>query len=376
MFFARCASRHAPGQTIQKMKKILIIIGTGIILSTGLIIALWIYSRESMAVLKKQAADTAEYDRYYVMISQDRSDLWQTVYESASETAREHNAILDWVGIDAPMDYTLQDCMRIATSSGVDGIILHQEASDDVRELIHEAYNAGIPVIMAMNDDNGSDRISYVGINSYQMGEIYAQQVLEALHEGENRVMILASPDDDGSMSLIYSQMLQVIENGKKEGQKVELSTHELNTTTSFDAEEGIRDIFIKGDTIPDVIVCLDLIATECVSQALVDYNKVGNVTVIGYYASDAILKAISKGLVKATLGINAGEIGQLCVEALDEYWTLGRASNYFNAGLSMITQEDALKLRSEAAEEIQDGETLTSPEGADENAEKEEVAG
>ena len=76
-------------------------------------------------------------------------------------------------------------------------------------------------------------------------------------------------------------------------------------------------------------------------AQALIDYNEVGNISVIGYYASETVADAVSKGIVQATLEMDAQEIGRLCVEALDEYWSLGRVNNYFNISLSMITQED-----------------------------------
>ena len=327
------------------MKRFFALLGFGIILSAALIIALWFYSGQSIKAVEKQYTDLHTYKRCYVLISADRSDLWNTVYESAAECANEHDAVLDWIGTDAPVEYTVKDCMKIAVSSGADGIILHREAADDLTDLIDEAADKGVPVITVLNDDSDSRRISFVGMNSYQMGEIYAQQVLESLHEGTNRVMLLTSLlGDTQNLSLLYSQMMQVIENGKEKNQEVILTAHELNTATSFDAEEGIRDIFIKGEALPDIIVCMDLTATECVSQALVDYNKVGSVTVIGYYASETVLDAISKGLVQSTLGIDAQEIGKLCVEALDEYWTLGRVSNYFNVGLSMITLDDIRK--------------------------------
>ena len=37
---------------------------------------------------------------------------------------------------------------------------------------------------------------------------------------------------------------------------------------------------------------------TECVYQALIDYNQVGNVKVIGFYYSDVILDAIDKEII------------------------------------------------------------------------------
>ena len=324
------------------MKKIILFFGSAIILGTALLALLWLYSEQGIQNLEKQYTDLPAYDRYYVLISQEQSDLWKSVYESASVSAGEHNAVLDWIGMDSPVEYSIEDCMRIAASSGADGILLHKDASDDLTDLIDAAEKKGIPVITVLNDESDSGRVSFVGINSYQMGEVYGRQVLEVLHEGDNKIIVLTDENEDNSsFGLMYTQMVQTIDNGKTPGQEVRVSTYRLNTETGFDAEEGIRDLFVRSGRLPDVIVCLDPTVTECVAQALVDYNQVGSMTVIGYYASDTILDAIRKDLVKATLGIDAGEIGRLCVEALDEYYLLGRVSNYFNVGISMITQEN-----------------------------------
>ncbi len=340
------------------MKKVFFLLASGLVIGTGLLLALWIYSEQGMKSVEKQYSDFSDHDQYYVLISQDRSDLWSTVYESAAACAKEHNAVLDWIGLDAPVGYSVEDCMRIAASSGASGIILHQETPDDLTDLINEAARKEIPVITVLNDDSDSERISFVGVNNYQMGEICGRQVIDSLHEGKNEIMVLnGEGEDDGSFGLMYTQMLQVVDSGKTPDQEVVFQTQKLNTQTSFDTEEGIRDIFLRVGALPDVIVCLNPIVTECVAQALVDYNQVGGVTVIGYHDSDTILDAVSKGLIKATLSIDAEEIGELCVEALDEYWTLGRVSDYFNVGISMITQDDIPETEKEGDPSEEEGD-------------------
>ena len=36
--------------------------------------------------------------------------------------------------------------------------------------------------------------------------------------------------------------------------------------------------MFVNDENLPDVLVCMDEVVTECVYQALIDYNQVGNV--------------------------------------------------------------------------------------------------
>ena len=93
--------------------------------------------------------------------------------------------------------------------------------------------------------------------------------------------------------------------------------------------------------TLPDVIICLDEISTSCVYQAVVDYNKVGEIDIIGYYDSESILRAIDRNVVRSTISIDTAEMGQYSVMALDEYRKNGYVSEYFSVDTNLITAEN-----------------------------------
>ena len=114
-----------------------------------------------------------------------------------------------------------------------------------------------------------------------------------------------------------------------------------MDSTANFEAEEVIRDIFINSDSLPDILICLDPVSTECAYQAIVDYNEVGNVNIVGYYTSDIVMNAIHKGLIPAAVTIDTGEIGRYSIDALNEYLSAGHVSNYFNVGLSIVTKDE-----------------------------------
>ena len=69
---------------------------------------------------------------------------------------------------------------------------------------------------------------------------------------------------------------------GKKQTSLSDLSEYCVDSSADFDTEEFVRDMFVNEESLPDVLVCMDEVVTECVYQALVDYNQVGNVKVIG----------------------------------------------------------------------------------------------
>ncbi len=322
------------------MKRTFIMSGILIALAAILMGGLWLYADRELKEASLSGGSMEEYDRHYMLVSADRSQQWQTIYASAREEAARQKVYLEWVGADLPEGYSASECMEIATAARPDGIILHPDREAGMTGLIDEAFEEGIPVVTVLNDDSASRRVSFIGVNSYQMGEIYGSRVLDVLDGASGRVLVLRSGTyEDNGGSLTYSQLLKTVETGKDAGQEVSIDHIEMNAANSFEAEEGIRDIFLDRNRMPDVIVCLDLTATECASQALVDFNEVGEVTVIGYYASEKVLDAIGKGVVDSTLKVDSEEIGRLCVSALDEYCALGNVSNYFTIGIEMISK-------------------------------------
>ena len=106
--------------------------------------------------------------------------------------------------------------------------------------------------------------------------------------------------------------------------------------------------MFVSDESLPDVIVCMDEIVTECVCQALVDYNQVGNVKVIGYYYSNVTLNAIDKGIISSAIALDMEEIGRYSVSALDEYISFGHSNNYYSVNQHVITKENTREYRTE----------------------------
>ncbi len=70
------------------------------------------------------------YGAYYVLIEDGHdSTLWDSIYEGARKEGEENcNAYVEYLGKNLTADYTVQDKLRIALDSGVDGIILNGAA--------------------------------------------------------------------------------------------------------------------------------------------------------------------------------------------------------------------------------------------------------
>ena len=142
--------------------------------------------------------------------------------------------------------------------------------------------------------------------------------------------------------------MKKELEEKKSENQEINISQYTVDNTADFNTEEVVRDIFVKED-LPDVLVCMDSVVTECVYQALIDYNQVGNVQVIGFYYSDSILDAISKGIISSSVTLDMKDVGEYSINALEEYSALKHTNGYYSVGQNVITRDNVREYRKEA---------------------------
>ena len=156
----------------------------------------------------------------------------------------------------------------------------------------------------------------------------------------------------DVDQNILYSGIQDTMENEKSTDIELEFETISIDGTNDFSVEESIRDIFMEED-VPDIIVCLDELSTTCAYQAVVDYNMVGDVNILGYYVSDTIVNAIDRRVIYATIVIDTEQMGSCCIEALQEYHDLGYTSQYFAADVTVIDHNNVSQyLGEEAADE------------------------
>ena len=292
----------------------------------------------------KKTMDSTSYSQYYVMIVDDRkSSFWQSTYQGAYEAGIEENVYVDLLGDNLSSEYTKEDLMRIAIASGVDGIIVAADESEEMLKLIDEAAEEGIPVVTLYGDNVHSRRCSFVGVGNYNLGREYGRQVLKIVEDAEepqNVAVLVNAYAQDSGQNIVCSGIQETIDMEKKEGTQLELSLVSIDDTNAFSVEESIRDIFMEEE-IPDIIICLNELNTTCVYQAVIDYNKVGQVNILGYYDSDTIMKAIERNVIYATVSVDTVQMGKYCIDALTEYYELGYTSQYFTTDITLIHKDN-----------------------------------
>ncbi len=300
--------------------------------------------------------ESNEYGRYYVMITDNyKSDFWQSVYKGALDAAKEQGIYVELLGQNISGEYSCEELMRIAIASRVDGIIVYANETDEMTELIDEATQKDIPVVTLYNDNTKSTRMSFVGVGSYNIGREYGKQInnivkekrrdsIESDNIGQRsplRIAVLVNADaGDSGQNIIISAIQDSLRQVNITDAEYAISTVAVDNTNAFAVEESIRDIFLMED-IPDVILCLNELDTVCAYQAVVDFNKVGEVYILGYYDSDSIVSAVDRGVLYATIAIDTKQLGEYSVKALDDYYEYGNTSQYYSADITLISQDN-----------------------------------
>lgn len=335
---------------MKKRWKIVLVILCVLMMGTVLI---GIYGVTKVSKETKKLQVTKEYKRHFVLIA-DKPDsvFWKNVYQSGAKEAKKNGALLEIMGKNMSSDYSIAEYMDMAIAMGVDGIIVNPDGSAEVRKKIDEAQQKKIPVITVMNDESASKRSSYVGINTYQLGDLYAQEIrkkMNILHKDEVKVNVLYDTESHSQAEgMIFNQLkgaLNALHPGVK---NVVVEPYSVAKENVFEKEEAIRKIFVGNDNVPDVLVCMDETETEYAYQAVIDYNYVGRVFVVGYYRSESILDAIEKGIITATLEPDAKQTGKNCVEPLIEYYDTGYVNSYYSIDCDFITSDNVAKYRKE----------------------------
>ncbi len=333
-----------------------------LILATLFLALLTIFTVVSMLYFHTQVSkfsvpstEASNYSRHYAYIG-DNTLANEEIYDAASKEGAATDAYVEFMGSNLDISYSKLELMDIAVNAGVDGIIISGDESEEMTEAIYSANQSGIPVITAGDDCSGSAKVCYVGISNYTLGQEYGKQIVKSINDDVQNILVLMSPSSrSNGQSLIYSGLHDYLSDSNSSRQ-FKLETMAVGDGTSFSSEEDISDIFSKS-SLPDIIVCLDETDTTCACQAIVDYNKVGECTIMGFSSNDTILSAIDKDILAFSLTISSADIGKRSVDSMNEYLSTGFVTQYNTLDIECIDKTNVASYIAKSKEASSDSE-------------------
>jgi len=226
--------------------------------------------------------------------------------------------------------------INIAIDSKVDGIITHAYNTEEFQKLIDKAEEYKIPVITLDADLSNSKGSAYVGTNGFETGSKAGQLVAEALKGKAKVAIILESSEGNGSGNL----KLDGFNNGIKNYKDIKLETVEISDNGILGANDVTQEI-LNNHPMVNAIVCTSSKDAIGAAQLVVDFNRVGDITIIGYDSTPEILSYIQKGVIYGTIVPGAYKIGCDSIKTLVSLKDNGRVSAYIHTDSIIITKSN-----------------------------------
>jgi len=226
--------------------------------------------------------------------------------------------------------------LNIAIDSKVDGIITHAYNTDEFKKLIDKAEKYNIPVITLDADLSNSKGAAYVGTNGFETGSKAGQLVAEALNGKAKVAIILESSEGNGSGNL----KLDGFNNGIKSYKDIKVETVEISDNGILGANNVTQEILNSHPEV-NAIVCTSSKDAIGAAQLVVDFNRVGDITIIGYDSTPEILSYIQKGVIYGTIVPGAYKIGCDSIRTLESLKDNGRVSSYIHTDSIVITKHN-----------------------------------
>ncbi|MDP4092887.1 MAG: substrate-binding domain-containing protein [Bacillota bacterium] len=276
---------------------------------------------------------------HFVMVVQSLDDpFWQELKQGVDKACKDFNVAVEFNGPEFTNIEEETKDLNIAIASRVDGIATNVLSEKDFTPLINKATLLGIPVVTVGSDARSSQRVSFIGSNSYNLGTEAGKLVISSSN-GKSDVAFILSNYYSSEESVPQNVMLSGFVDSVRNYRNINVKTIQTATTGQFSAEEIARNIVNNYPTV-STIICTNSNDTMGVAQVMVDLYKVGKVKIIGYGDSLDVLRYVQSGVIYGSIIEDPVKIGYESVKMLFEAKEKGRPSSfYIDTEVKSVTQ-------------------------------------
>jgi len=253
---------------------------------------------------------------FMVILPSMEDEFFQKMWEGIEQSAENLK-----VGVELQVPRSTMDLrggtaelLEIARLSQVDGVALYVTNEEDLKPLINRTVLSGIPVITLESDAPMSRRSSFVGSNSFQLGQEIGRLMQKAQPEGVRAALLKSEyfSDRASQWTIIKYGILASLTSGTDDTISAELKSR----VGVLNAEEKAKQILFLYPEV-NVIFCTSLVDTIVTANVIAEFRKAGEVKVIGYGYDREVQRGLDSGYIFGTLVRDPGAIGASGMEAL-----------------------------------------------------------
>jgi ribose transport system substrate-binding protein len=247
------------------------------------------------------------------MITRDTEEnFWEKVLFGAETIGKSEGVALEYFGSRSADAKEFERYLEIAVLSRVDGILCSIPSGTSFQHLINEAYEKKIPFVALGKDTLSSNNLSFVGINSYNLGFKSGVALANTVKKETKVAVFINSSLADQS----YDRYLYGFKRAIQDAQTIKVELIINSKGESISAEEQTQ-LLLKNYPEIEAIVCTDANDTLGVAKVVVDLNRVSKTTIIGSGLTSEIANYIELGVIEGVLAMDPFELGVQGMSAL-----------------------------------------------------------
>lgn len=321
------------------LKVVIVISGLALLTTLAASIAVATRLRDGVPSADARQGGQALFHILAVVPSSDAERYYARAVEAMTRAARKSGAVLQTLGYDqgdAPSAIARQ--LRLAAELEPDGVVVSAPLDPLVTEAVDALADRGVPVVALETDLPGSSRAAFIGTNPYSVGVLAAEAVAEDFPGGADVALVLSRDYADGGArgATIAAGFLY----GARDAGGVRLAMTRTAREGPSASEEIIRELIAEHASI-DVAVFVGARDSEGAARALIEYDRVGELAIIGFDDDPALLELVHLGVVAASIARSPERSGEAAVEAIMTLAKGGRVSAYIDPGLTVIRRRE-----------------------------------
>ena len=255
-----------------------------------------------------QEAETQK-TRVAMIVKSTESAFWKSVFAGAGAAATEYNINVSFDGPAAEEDYETQNEMvRRAMDDGVDVIIFSAVDYNANAEIIDQAAQRGIKIIVIDSDVNSSQVSCRIGTNNLQAGIKAAEAALAT--DDEELYIGIVNYDVNSNGQQRELGFRQTVE---QDPRVKNITTINVLSTTE-DARAGAKEMLLSDSRI-NVVVTFNEWTSLGVGWAIRDLNRADRIQVVAFDSNVVSVGMLETGEVDALIVQNPYAMGYLGVE-------------------------------------------------------------
>jgi ribose transport system substrate-binding protein len=290
----------------------------------------------------KERHDVTE--KFILVISNKKLPYWQAAAAGLVDAAKQMGLQAEVAGPDVYDPKEEVAAFERALEKKPAGILVSAADAKLLQPAIDSAVAKGIPVVTMDSDSPGSKRMTFIGTNNYQAGQMGAKVAVKALG-GKGNVVVYTMPGQANleerleGYKTVFAQSpgIKIVDTVDVKG----------DPRIAFDKTQEMID---KGSTKPDAFVCLEATACPEVAEVLTR-KKISGKVVVAMDTDPSTIEWIQKGVINATIAQKPYSMAFYGVKVLDDLthykpakldsnWTLDSRApvpNFIDTGAQLV---------------------------------------